>query len=395
MTTEPRVVLVTRRFWPLIGGAERFMAELAAGLAARGNSVTLLTARLDPSWPERIHFRGFPVLRLPNPNVRFWGTLRYMQALKSRLRRHAREYDVVYTAMLKHDAWATIQAVSRTHPVILFAPGSGPTGDCAWQQTALLGTHIRRICRRADAITAPSPQVFDELLAAGYPRDRLHLLPHGIVVRPKPGPPDRHRARDALGRLQPQLRTAESDVSAVYVGRLHSGKGLLELVEAWETVVRRHPKAYLWLVGDGPLEADLRRAIRARGLEHRVVLPGAFDDVRDFLMAADLFVFPSHQEGMPLALLEAMEAALPIVATDIPGNRILIRPDRDGLLVPVRSPAALSRAVLQLMEEPQWARSLADSARARVEAEFGFDQVLDAHLELFSRLLARRKTSAA
>jgi len=395
VTAEPRVVLVTRRFWPLIGGAERFMAELAAGLAERGNSVTLLTARLDPSWPDRIHFRGFPVIRLPNPNVRFWGTLRYMQALKTWLRRHAHEYDVVYTAMLKHDAWATIRAVSRTHPVILFAPGSGPTGDCAWQQTAFPGAHIRRICRRADAITAPSPQVFDELAAAGYPRDRLHLLPHGIVVHAKRTPSDRNRARDALGRLQPQLRLAESDVSAVYVGRLHPGKGLLELIEAWETVVHHRPNAYLWLVGEGPLEADLRQAIRARNLQHRVVLPGAFDDVRDFLSAADFFVFPSHQEGMPLALLEAMEAALPIVATDIPGNRILIRPDRDGLLVPVRSPAALSQAILRLMEEPQSARSFADSARARVEAEFGFEQVLDAHLDLFSRLLARRKPFVA
>ena len=395
MTAGPRVVLVTRRFWPLIGGAERFMAELAAGLAERGHAVTLLTARLDPSWPERIRFRGFPVIRLPNPNVRFWGTLRYMQALTTWLRGHASEYDVVYTAMLKHDAWAAIRAVSRTHPVILFAPGSGPTGDCAWQRTALLGAHIRRICRRADAVTAPSPQVFDELVAAGYPRDRLHLLPHGIVVRAKRTPGDRSRARDALGRLQPQLRLAESDVSAVYVGRLHPGKGLLELVEAWETVVRGRPNAYLWLVGEGPLEAELRRAIRARNLQHRVALPGAFDDVRDFLAAADVFVFPSHQEGMPLALLEAMEAALPIVATDIPGNRLLIRPDRDGLLVPVRSPAALSRAVLRLMEEPELARSLADSARARVEAEFGFEQVLDAHLDLFSRVLDRRRPFTA
>ncbi|GAB4139690.1 glycosyltransferase family 4 protein [Thermopirellula anaerolimosa] len=395
MKARPRVVLITRRFWPLIGGAERFMAELGAGLVGRGCPVTLLTARLDPSWPNCIQFRGFPVVRLPNPNVRFWGTLRYMQALISRLRRHAGEYDIVYTAMLKHDAWAAIRAVSRTHPVVLFAPGSGPTGDCAWQETALLGTHIRRVCRRADAVTAPSPQVFEELVAAGYPPDRLHLLPHGIVVRAKRTPGDRNLARDALGRIQPQLRLADSDVMSVYVGRLHPGKGLLELVEAWETVVRRHSHAFLWLVGEGPLEQELRHAIRARNLQHRVMLPGAFDDVRDFLLAADCFVFPSHQEGMPLAILEAMEAALPIVATDIPGNRLLIRPDREGMLVPVRSPDALSRAVSRLLEEPELAQSLAAGARARVEAEFGFEKVLDAHLDLFSRLLDRRRISAA
>lgn len=395
MTAEPRVVLVTRRFWPLIGGAERFMAELAAGLTARGHAVTLLTARLDPAWPSRLQFRGFPVFRLPNPPVRFWGTLRYMQALKAWLRHQANKYDVVYTAMLKHDAWATMRAVSHTHPVILFAPGSGSTGDCAWQRTALLGGHIRRVCRQADAITAPSPQVFDELAAAGYPRERLHLLPHGIVIRAKRTPGDRSRARDALGRLQPQLRIAESDVAAVYVGRLHHGKGLAELVEAWQGVVHRHPNAYLWLVGEGPLEPELRQAIRSHGLQHRVVLPGAFDDIRDFLLAADFFVFPSHQEGMPLALLEAMESALPIVATDIPGNRLLIRPDREGLLVPVRSPEALSQAVLRLIGNPDLARSLAAAARSRAEAEFGFEKVLDAHLDLFTRLLARRRSSIA
>ncbi len=391
MTARPRVVLVTRRFWPLIGGAERFMAELGAGLVGRGRAVTLLTARLDPAWPQHIQFHGYPVIRLPNPSLRFWGTLRYVYALRSWLRRHAGEYDVVYTAMLKHDAWAAIRAVSRWHPVVLFAPGSGPTGDCAWQRAALWGQQIRKVCRLADAITAPSPQVFGELVEAGYPRERLHLLPHGIAVRPSPCPQDCDSARMALAHLQPQLQLGPSAKLAVYVGRLHPGKGLMELVEAWSDVVRRCPDARLWLVGEGPQEGPLRRTIRARNLQHHVALPGAFDDVRDFLVAADLFVFPSHQEGMPLALLEAMEAALPIVATDIPGNRLLIREGREGLLIPVQSPEALTQAILQLLGDTELAQSLARNARARVEAEFRFDQVLDAHLDLFSQLIAERQ----
>ena len=89
-----RVVLITRRFGPLVGGAERAMANLAAEMAARGLDVTVLTARWRPDWPARISYRGVPVVRLPQTSVRLWGTVRYMQSLGRWLRANDGRYDV-------------------------------------------------------------------------------------------------------------------------------------------------------------------------------------------------------------------------------------------------------------------------------------------------------------
>ena len=105
-----RLVLITRRFWPLVGGAEGVMANLAAEFASRGMEVTLLTAQWHPDWPVRVRYRGASVVRLSNPSLRGWGTFRYMRALERWLRHRAGQYDLVYVSMLKHDAYAALGA---------------------------------------------------------------------------------------------------------------------------------------------------------------------------------------------------------------------------------------------------------------------------------------------
>ena len=114
-----RLVLVTRRFWPLVGGAETVMANLAAELAARGVGVTLLTARWQNDWPAELTYRGEPVVRVPNPALRGWGTWRYMKAIDRWLRENRDSYDLVYVSMLKHDAYAALGAVAGSGPVVL------------------------------------------------------------------------------------------------------------------------------------------------------------------------------------------------------------------------------------------------------------------------------------
>jgi len=385
--SPPRLVLVTRRFWPLVGGAERMMAGLGADLAARGFPVTLLTARWQTDWPAEITYRGVPVVRLPHPPQRFWGTLRYMQALARWLRRHPARCDLVYVSMLKHDAYAAIRAVGRRVPVVLRAEGAGRTGDCLWQLDATCGRRIKYRTMEADALVAPSRAIERELKAAGFPRSRIHYLPNGVAVPPAREPGDRVAARVALAAVDPALNPPDWAPLAVYAGRLHEAKGLADLVAAWEAIVGRWPNARLCLAGEGPLRETLAEQIEVRGLDGRVVLAGTFDQVDELLAAADLFVLPSHQEGMSLALLEAMAAGLPIVATDIPGNRDLLAADRHALLVPPGDPAALAAAIGRLLDEPELAAELGAAARDRVAGEFSLAKCVQEHVALFERLL--------
>ena len=116
-----RLALVTRRYWPLVGGAEVAMANLAHAFQRQGHETRIITAQWDRSWPTEIHHRGIPVIRLPQPRTRGWGTWRYVQALKRYLVTHRHELDAVLISMLKHDAFAAV-AVSVSAVV-------APAGD--------------------------------------------------------------------------------------------------------------------------------------------------------------------------------------------------------------------------------------------------------------------------
>ena len=266
-----RLVLVTRRFWPLVGGAERAMAALAAEFRARQMNVTLLTARWEAAWPTQLAFCGVPVIRIPQPSRPQVGHAVVHGASGAWLRRHRGQYDLVYVSMLKHDAAAALCAVRRGTPVVLRAEGAGAGGDCRWQEQAWGGRWIARRCRQAAALVAPGAAIAEELRAAGYAAGRIHAIGNGVSIPPPRTAAARAAAREALGDAQPALGLPGEAILAVYTGRLHAEKGLYYLLKAWRQMVVRHPQARLWLVGEGPQRTALEEQIESLGLWRQVV----------------------------------------------------------------------------------------------------------------------------
>ncbi|UBM35007.1 glycosyltransferase family 4 protein [Bremerella sp. TYQ1] len=390
--TSLRLALVTRRFWPLVGGAEMVMANLAEELTQQGHQVQIVTAQWHPDWPKQITHRGIPVIRLPNPSVRGWGTVRYMMALGRWLRSHEQDLDAVYVSMLKHSAVvATSRFLNSNVPVVLRAEGAGETGDCAFHESANFGQRIRRSCQQADGFVAPSQQIFDEMAAAQFDRDKIRFIPNGVKVGPLKTDVQRQEARKALATANPILTLAESAPLVVFTGRLHPGKGLTKLVRAWPRVLQRFPMARLWLIGEGPQEGELSSMIGAMGLQSRILLPGAFDTVEDVLAAADAFVLPSLHEGMSIALLEAMVANLPCVVSDIPGNRILIDPEETGLIFPVDEIDRLADQLIRILENQDLSRQLGTAARKRVIEHFSLKRNAEDHVALFHSLMETKR----
>ena len=383
-----RLVLVTRRFWPLVGGAESVAANFGAELCARGHLHCVLTARWQSSWPAEIEHRSARVIRLAQPAWRRLGTWRYMNALKRWLEAHLDRFDLVYVSMLKHSAYATLGAARKGRfPVVLRAEGAGLTGDVHWQLEASFGRRIKHRCMRADAIVAPSTAIEAELIAAGYRRDRIHLIPNGVPI---PSPRDAtaiEQARRALAESNPQLHLPRGGRLVVYTGRLHEAKGLTTLIDAWQKVHAHHPDDRLWIVGEGPMCEALAQQIDDLQLAAGIVLAGPFDTVEDVLRAADVYVLSSKEEGMSIALLEAMATGLPIVASDIPGNRALVEDEIHGLLTPPDDAGALARAIERLLGEPDFAARLGEHARDRACREFSIARMVESHLRLFDRLL--------
>jgi glycosyltransferase involved in cell wall biosynthesis len=383
----PRVALITRRYWPLVGGAEVAMANLADEFKRLGLAPVIVTAQWESHWPREVVHREIPVVRLPQPQIRGLGTLRYMWELSRWLRKNRGDLKGVLVSMLKHDAYATLATLSGTNvPVVLRAEGAGESGDCRFHETARFGMRMRGRCQQATGVIAPSEAIERELLAAGFDRSRVHYVANGVAQSPTRHEARKRAAREALAMANSDLLAQPNDPVAVFTGRLHEGKGLIDLIRAWRKVVNVHSRARLWIVGEGPQREALFNEIREQELLGAVLLPGSFDTVEDVLAAADLFLLPSYEEGMSLSLLEAMAAGVPVIASDIPGNRRLITHEQTGLLLPVREPDLWATTILRVLSVRSAAATRAEQARRVVEQEYSLERMARRHAELLGLL---------
>ncbi|MFM7128125.1 MAG: glycosyltransferase family 4 protein, partial [bacterium] len=209
-----RILLISRRYPPQIGGAERVMANLAEALARQGHQVTLLASASGPDGIEASNnlAEASPtanpkVIRLKYSGRRVIGTFGYMWRIQGWIKTH--RPDVVYVSMLKQDALAAAWACHRCGiPLLLRPEGAGHTGDMAWQKRHWMGRLVRRACWRADAIVALSPTIRLELLAEGYKASQIHEIANGVAVPEKAWVP-------------PGL----SNPTGLFVGRLAQEKG--------------------------------------------------------------------------------------------------------------------------------------------------------------------------
>jgi len=373
-----KIALITRRYPPLIGGAEKVLSYLAPALAAEGAEVTVLTARPRgmelPETETRVSGNDrMTIVRLPTSRFRFLGTALYMRNLCRWLETH--EIDLAYVSMLKHDAYIAVGAGRRRgFPVVLRPEGAGATGDIAWQGWGRFGKKIAARCKQADAYVSISQAVTEELTGAGYAASKIHALPNGVPV-PEPAWNRRPNWRDAP--------------RATFLGRLAPEKGLDLLIDAWPTVRETFPTARLTIVGEGPERPKLEAQVERLGLQGAVELPGASDDPTAVLRTSDLFVLPSREEGMSIALLEAMALGVPLVATAIPGNRRVIQTFKHGRLVTPEDPEALARGILDQWNTFDRAFQMSREARRRIQHEFSIEAVARRHMELFRTLIKK------
>lgn len=190
------------------------------------------------------------------------------------------------------------------------------------------------------------------------------------------------------GRHVEQFRTAEpGDVNAELgidddelvvgtVGRLIERKGHFELVTAWNEVERRVPEARLLVVGDGADRDAIEMHAEELGCADSIDFLGRRNDVPELLASMDVFAFPSHFEGLPGAVIEAMAAGRPIVATPVDGTAELLDGYRTGLFVPVDDPDALAWGIIRLLEHPELRAELGESAQADALVEFTIDRMV-------------------
>jgi glycosyltransferase involved in cell wall biosynthesis len=222
----------------------------------------------------------------------------------------------------------------------------------------------------ADRVVVPSTSVAAVARRwAGVPDMKIAIIPNAI------DPAD-------FGVGVPPVRYGQVRELG-FIGRLDPIKRIPDLLDAMTLLP---PTTRLHIFGDGSQRPLIESRIAQLGLRDRVTLHGVITRPHEALRQIDLLVLPSDTEGFGLVLIEAMAAGVPVVATDVPGIRDVVRHGQTGLLVPARSPASLANAVGRMMGEPPLRERLVRNALAEVSERFGWDRVLPEYFQLLSML---------
>lgn len=354
-----RILMIVDGFYPAIGGAEKQARLLSRELAAKGHRVEVLAPLLEHSQLKTTSIDGVPIMRLRYPRIRLLGSVALWFTFLVWLWRRRHDYDAIHIHMVKHLA----AAAGLLRPWLKATITVKVSG--AWEfDGGLLDSKLKHnpfyrwlnwCVQRVDTVQCISEFTREKLREAHYREAQLRMIPNAVD----------NQHFDVKSRV---ARAPNSAAHVVYVGRLRKLKGLDVLLDAWRHLPRN--AARLTIAGDGDQMDVLKQLLVDYNLSDSVTLLGATDAVKEVLLSADIYVQPSFQEGMPNSVLEAMAAHLPIVATRISGNEDVVRDQYNGLLVPVKDPAALTQALMQLINDPALAITMGQHSRDMIDTQF-------------------------
>lgn len=360
-----------------MGGAEKLEVTFARAIRACGSRFTVVSLDPDHDTPipaelERLDAR---VLRLTSPRLLDPQRIgRLVRLLRST------HYDVLQTHLSYANIIGALAGRMAGIPVIgtLHSAALDPVQKHPVKR--LLETWA--LAYGAGAVVAVGPAV-----AAAH---RARLRGARMVVIPNAVEPGPEPAAERRTRLRAELMDDVTGPLLVAVGRLAPPKGHFDLLSAFAAVHATHPSARLAIAGDGALHAALDAEIARLGLRDAVRLLGERDNVSELLQASDMFVSASVTEGLPLSLLEAMGAGLPVAATAVGDVPQVIAADT-GVLVPPHEPARLADAIRSLLDDPARRAALGRNAREHVLRHYSSGPWFDQYRALYAQVVSRRE----
>jgi glycosyltransferase involved in cell wall biosynthesis len=237
----------------------------------------------------------------------------------------------------------------------------------------------REMARRSRCVVVNSEGVRDFYVQHGTPSERVRVIPNGVVMPEKP--------TTTRQEILAELQLPQNSRLIGLVGRLWPQKRVKDAIWAADLLKVIRDDVHLLVIGDGPMANDLRRYRDQVRIADKVHFLGERGDVPRLMPHFDVLWSTSGYEGLSNVILEAMAAAVPIVATDIPGTRELVEANVTGYLVPVGDRAAFAKYTERLLNDAALAAQLSAAARRRVEEEFSVEKMIARHAALYRELL--------
>lgn len=356
------------------GGAERVLVTLVSGLDSQRFRPVVCCLTKKGRLAAELEARGIPVVTMhKRPKIDL--------TLLFRLRKLMRQQkiDIVHTHVFTANFWGRLAAIFAGVPVLITHEHSTFTVDNRYRRwiEAVL------ICRTNKVITV-SENLRRRIVSEGR-------LPPGVVLTIHNGlrlqPPSLNETKRA--QLRRELGLEKFDAVIGTVGRLEPRKNYPMLLEAMKRLLARHPRTTLLMVGAGPEEEKLQQQARDLGINQHVVFAGYRSDISDLLSLMSTFCLSSTTEGISMAILEAMAAGVPVVATQVGGNPEIIPDHKYGLLVPSGDAAALANALAETLSNRDTALKMAKHGQARADEFFSERHMIQRIEELYMQCLAQ------
>jgi glycosyltransferase involved in cell wall biosynthesis len=373
-----KVLTLTDQLIYLGGGAERVAMDIATRLdQTRFESVFCASRYWEGARSDGVRDAE---RRMDEAGVRYFGLgrrsptdLHRWLPLRGILRRE--RFDVIHSHMFGSNAWGTVIGRLARTPVIV-------AHEHTW---SFEGKPLRRfvdrevIGRRADVFIAVSRDDRRKMIEIeGVNPEKILHVPNGIAPPPPPSGADL-RAELGIPAGAPLIGT---------VSVLRPQKALDVFIRASADLLRDDPDLRVLLAGDGPLRGELTELVQSLGVQDRLLMLGYRSDASDVMAALDVAVSSSTFEGSPLAVMEYMESARPIVATRVGGVPDLIEDGVHGLLVEPGDQPALTAAIRRMVSDREAARRMGEAARERRRHEFTVELMVRRLEALYERLVA-------
>jgi glycosyltransferase involved in cell wall biosynthesis len=364
-----------------IGGAQKLLLDQARWFHAQGHAVTAVffydKQGLQQLWQQGL---GFPLLTLSVIDAdgglaaKAWALVSGLAKLWRVLRQG--HFDVIETFTYDSNLLALPVAWLAGVRVRIATHHGAIEGFPRWIERLhawLINAGV------ANALVSVSNKTLEQAVAAGVNPARNVVIHNGIPSMPLE---KTHRTE-----VRQEMGLEREGLLILSVGRLVFQKGHEYLVQAMPQILAHYPGTKVVILGEGGLRPALEAQIANLNLGDRVTLLGNRNDIGRFLASADVFVLPSRWEGLPVALLEAMEAGLPAVATRVEGVDEVLEDRQQGLLVPPENANALSHALLQLMADGALRKKMGEAAKIRIQENYTTDIMCQKYLEVMQKLV--------
>jgi glycosyltransferase involved in cell wall biosynthesis len=351
--------------WLVPGGIEKWLlsmlqeiprSECAMDIACKGASVGPLAGVAREA--------GAGVLHCPLTPEH----TKFARRLKAILREG--KYDIVHNHLANYSGFATWIAKGQSTPSIAsyhnteFPPETWTRRPGLRQLRDLYSQRsMGYALRNSQFVTGCSEAVLESLTAYAPRKENWRILPYGIEIPPP-------ASADARRGLRAEFGWPPDAPVILHVGRFIEQKNHSGLLEIFARILKEIPAARLLLVGEGPLQDEVKNEITARGLENKAVCAGVRSDVPQLMSNSDLFLFPSLHEGFGLVAIEANGAGLPVVAARIPGVTEAVQNNETAFLHPLPGVTEMAQSSVELLRNADLRKKMGEAGRARVQRKF-------------------------